>query len=49
MVGKAHLLNDVIDNVQLMSDFYQRKTLTCVLRENDALCDIYRKSGRLLQ
>jgi len=47
-VGKAHLLNDVIDSLRLMSDFYQRKTLTCVLQESDDLCAIYRKSGRRL-
>jgi len=49
VVGKAHLLNDVLDNLRLMSDFYQRKTLTCILRENEEMCDMYRKSGRLLQ
>ena len=48
VVGKAHLLNDVIDSLRLMSDFYERRTLTCILRENDELCDIYRKSGRPL-
>lgn len=48
VVGKAHLLNDVIDSLRLMSDFYQRRTLTCILREHDELCDIYRKSGRSL-
>jgi len=48
-VGKAHLLDDVIDNLRLMSDFYQRKALTCILRENDELCHIYCKSGKLLQ
>ena len=48
VVGKAHLLYDVIDSLRLMSDFYQRKTLTCILRENDELCEIYLKSGRTL-
>jgi len=47
-VGKAHLLSDVIDNLRLMTDCYQRKTLACILRETDELYDAYRKAGRLL-
>jgi m7GpppX diphosphatase len=38
-VGKAHLLDDIIDNVGLMSDFYARKTMTYVLHKNEALCE----------
>ena len=49
VVGKAHLLTDVIDNLRIMSDFYQRKTLACILRENDDLYETYRKSGKLSQ
>ena len=49
VVGRAHLLNDVIDNLTLIGDFYQRRTLTCVLRENEDLYDIYCNSGKLLQ
>merc|ERR1711976_711052 len=31
-VERAHLLSDVIDNIELMEDFYQKKTLAFVLR-----------------
>uniref|UniRef100_A0A0B6ZXP3 m7GpppX diphosphatase n=1 Tax=Arion vulgaris TaxID=1028688 RepID=A0A0B6ZXP3_9EUPU len=34
---RAHLLEDVIDNITLNSEFYQQKTLSYVVRENDAL------------
>ncbi|XP_065668412.1 m7GpppX diphosphatase isoform X2 [Hydra vulgaris] len=35
---KAHLLSDVIDNIENISnDYYQRKTLTVLLREQDPL------------
>lgn len=34
---RAHLLDDVIDNLKLSSDYYKKKTLAFTLRENDAL------------
>lgn len=34
---KAHLLTDVIENIELMSDYYQKKSLTFALRESDGL------------
>lgn len=34
---KAHLLDTVIDNIELVGDYYQRATLPCVLKENDKL------------
>jgi m7GpppX diphosphatase len=33
-IGKAHLLDDVITNIEAQSDYYQTRTLTCVVREN---------------
>ncbi|XP_033647487.1 m7GpppX diphosphatase-like [Asterias rubens] len=36
-VTKAHLLSDVIENIELMSDYYQKKTLSFILREKDGL------------
>ncbi|VDP12528.1 unnamed protein product [Soboliphyme baturini] len=35
--GKAILLDDVIDNVQLLSDYYATKTMHFVLKTNDPL------------
>jgi len=34
---RAHLLTDVISNLQLCSDYYQKKTFTMTLQENDLL------------
>lgn len=34
---KSHLLDTVIDNIELMPDYYQRATLSFVLKETDAL------------
>lgn len=36
-VGKAHLLCDVIDNIEMKDDYYQTKTLSFNARENDPL------------
>ncbi|KAK3250094.1 hypothetical protein CYMTET_8619 [Cymbomonas tetramitiformis] len=38
VAGRAHLLSDVIDNVEnIAEDYYSRRTLTMVLGENDPL------------
>lgn len=43
-VGKAHLLDDIIDNLNTIGgDYYQRRTLTYTLGANDALMDRLRK------
>ncbi|BDA50605.1 m7GpppX diphosphatase [Coccomyxa sp. Obi] len=42
-VGKAHLLNDIIDNIEIMPDYYARRTLTYVLGERDPLLQAFRK------
>lgn len=44
-VGRAHLLSTVINNIELMSDFYQRATLSYFIRDIDSLVQYYRKSG----
>lgn len=38
---KSHLLDSVIDNIELMPNYYQRCTLSFVLRENDLLFGKY--------
>lgn len=39
-VGKAVLLDDIIDNIQMVDDYYQRKTISYVLGENHGLWNI---------
>lgn len=39
---KSHLLDSVIDNLELWPDYYQRATLSFVVREQDPLCAKYR-------
>jgi len=36
-VEKAHLLSDVIENIELKPDYYQTKTLSFLCKEHDAL------------
>lgn len=45
---KSHLLDTVINNLELMSDYYQRATLSFVLRENDKLLEKYKNQIQLL-
>ena len=42
----AHLLSDVIDNIELQSDYYQKRTLCYALKENDLLYSLYVEAGR---
>lgn len=43
-VGKAHLLDDVIDNIRIFGgDYYQRRTLTFSLGTRDPLLEAFRK------
>lgn len=37
---KSHLLDQVISNIELMPDYYQRATLSFVLKEADALFEL---------
>lgn len=45
--GKAHLLDDVIDNIRLDGKFYQKKTLTFYVNESHELCGKFRQHGEL--
>jgi m7GpppX diphosphatase len=46
-VGCAVLLDDVINNLQLMSDYYQRATLTFTRKRGDRLFEAFCNAGRL--
>ena len=37
---RAHLLRDVVQNIELHTDYYKKATLTYIVREND---DLYTK------
>lgn len=38
---KSHLLDTVINNIELLSDYYQKCTLSFILNENDKLFKLY--------
>ncbi|KAK3103331.1 hypothetical protein FSP39_018548 [Pinctada imbricata] len=42
---RAHLLSDVIENIEMKSDFYQHKTLTYKVREQDKLYQALKEYG----
>ena len=47
LIGQAHLLNDVIDNIENIDPhYYQKRTLTCVVMETSPLWKEY--EGRTL-
>ncbi|XP_035684402.1 m7GpppX diphosphatase-like isoform X1 [Branchiostoma floridae] len=46
-VERAHLLTDVIEHLEMMTDYYSKKTLSFCLRENDQLLAEFRKAGRV--
>lgn len=43
LVGQAHLLQDVIENIELNPNYYQQKTLYFNLKANDALLPLLTK------
>lgn len=45
-VAKAYLLEDVISNIQLVPDYYQRTTLSFILKESDPLLKLLRSSQK---
>lgn len=46
VVGKAHLLQDIIDNVEnIDSNYYAKKTLCFVLREQNKLFSLFKDAG----
>ena len=42
---RAHLLEDVIENLELCGNYYKNKTFSFVLRENDKLLDAFRNEN----
>lgn len=45
-VERAHLLNDVIQNLELDSQYYARRTLTYALRADEPLLQKFKEAGR---
>ncbi len=39
---RAHLLNTVIDNIEVCPDYYQKANINFVIRKNDSLYDYYK-------
>ena len=46
-VERAHLLSTVIQNIELMPDYYQKATLLFAVAENDPLYKEYQEHGVL--
>ncbi|KAJ7996826.1 hypothetical protein DPEC_G00222550 [Dallia pectoralis] len=46
-VERAHLLSDVIQNIQLDYEYYQSRSLSFPLRADDGLLSKFREAGRL--
>ncbi len=46
-VEKAHLLSDVIDNIERYPTYYQEKTLTFTIKASQGLCKKYQEVGKL--
>ena len=44
---RAHLLADVIQNIELLGDYYQRAALSFTARLNDALYKAFQAAGRV--
>ncbi|CAL1529588.1 unnamed protein product [Lymnaea stagnalis] len=44
-VLRAHLIEDVMENLSMDSDFYSKKTLSYVVRENDLLYRMFKEKG----
>ncbi|GFO01313.1 M7gpppx diphosphatase [Plakobranchus ocellatus] len=42
---RAHLLDDVIDNIRCDCEFYRKKTMSYVVRDGDELYKWYKKAG----
>ncbi|GBP26835.1 m7GpppX diphosphatase [Eumeta japonica] len=42
---KSHLLDTIINNIEMMSDYYQRASLPFVIREMDNLFNVYETNG----
>ncbi|XP_077161602.1 m7GpppX diphosphatase [Paroedura picta] len=46
-VERAHLLSDVIDNLELDSSYYRKRTLTFALRADEPLLKKFQEAGRV--
>ncbi|XP_062870737.1 m7GpppX diphosphatase-like [Trichomycterus rosablanca] len=46
-VERAHLLTDVIQNLQVQPEYYQKRTLTFPIRADDALLTKFREAGKI--
>lgn len=46
LLFQAYLLEDVISNMQLVPDYYQRTTLSFILKESDPLLKLLRFSQK---
>lgn len=46
-VLKAHLLSDVIDNIEMNPKYYQMKTLPFVGKQNTQLYQLYKDADRI--
>ncbi|XP_074646587.1 m7GpppX diphosphatase-like [Tubulanus polymorphus] len=46
-ITKAHLLDDIISNIQLKSDYYQTQALMFTARDNDPLFVKYKQAGKI--
>ncbi|XP_049882294.1 m7GpppX diphosphatase [Pectinophora gossypiella] len=42
---KSHLLDTVIDNIEMMNDYYQKATVPFTIREMDKLFNVYETNG----
>lgn len=47
LAERAHLLSNVISNIELMPDYYQKVTLPFVVRESDKLFSKFEEKGIL--
>jgi m7GpppX diphosphatase len=46
-VERAHLLSDVIQNIEAQADYYQTRMLTYVVREGEDLQKKFKEAGKL--
>ncbi|XP_002740596.1 m7GpppX diphosphatase-like isoform X1 [Saccoglossus kowalevskii] len=46
-IGKAHLLLDVMENIEMQSDYYPKKTFTFTAKEKDPLYLKYKAAGKM--
>ena len=46
-VEKAHLLSDVIENIEMVPQFYQKKTLAFTVKKTETLYKKYEETGKV--